>query len=218
MTARIALALICFLLGTLAGISPSSAISASGTSDNVFATSLISDPPVLTAGSTTTGVGDAFTIPISVADAQGLTSFQFDLSFNPSVVQALSFTDIGTNFAAAATAGGGFLTGITGFINNTTGVLSGVADSISGLTTGTGLAPGGSLVNVTFRAAAVGDTELMLNNAFVINGGEPLMGSIGLVSGEVHVVPEPSSLSLMLLAVCGLAIFRWRRSFKRTIP
>ncbi len=74
--------------------------------------------PVLTAGSDTVHVGDVFTIPISIADVAGLTSFQFDLAFNPAIITALSFSDIGTDFEAAATAGGGFLTGITGFIDN----------------------------------------------------------------------------------------------------
>ena len=64
---------------------------------------------------------------LSVSNAAGLTSFQFDLAFTPTIIKALSFTDVGTNFEAAATAGGGFLTGITGFIDNTTGLLSGIA-------------------------------------------------------------------------------------------
>jgi hypothetical protein len=58
MAARIVLVLACFLLGSLAGTGTSRAIP-------------ISDPPpVLTAGSATTNVGDEFTIPISVANTQ----------------------------------------------------------------------------------------------------------------------------------------------------
>jgi hypothetical protein len=95
------------------------------------------------------------------------------LAFNPLVIQALSFTDIGNDFVASATAGGGFLTGITGFTNNTTGVLSGVADSMSGLTTGTGLAPDGTLVDVTFRAVMVGNTQVALDNVFLIDDDVP---------------------------------------------
>jgi hypothetical protein len=78
--------------------------------------------PELTAGSDTVHVGDVFTIPISVANVVGLASFQFDLAFNPTIIRELSFTDVGTDFEAAAIAGGGSLTGITGFVDNATGV------------------------------------------------------------------------------------------------
>lgn len=214
MIARTVLALACFLVGSLAETSTSGATTASGTSSStLFTAALPTDPPppVLTAGSATVAsVGDVFTVPISIANAQGLTSFQFDLDFNPSIIQALSFTDIGTDFAKAASSGGGSLTGITGFTNNTTGVLSGVADSMSGLITGTGLAPSGVLADVTFKAVTVGSTTLALNNAFLTDAGVPLNGNFTLINGQVT-VPEPSSLILLSVAVGGLGFVRWRR-------
>jgi Cohesin domain len=213
MIGRTILALTCFLLGILAETSTSGATNASGASSSTpFAAALPTDPPAptLTAGSATTSVGDVFTVPISIANAQGLTSFQFDLDFNPSVIQAVSFTDIGTDFAKAATAGGGFLTGITGFTNNTTGVLSGIADSMSGLTTGPGLTPSGVLVDITFKAVTVGNTTLAFNNAFLTDGEVPLNGNFTLVNGSVKVL-EPSSLILLSVAVSGLGLVRWRR-------
>jgi hypothetical protein len=71
--------------------------------------------PVITAGSATANAGDTFTVAISVADASDLRAFQFDLSYDSSILSLLSFTDAGTDFEAAATAGGGSLTGVTGF-------------------------------------------------------------------------------------------------------
>jgi len=65
---RIATALACLLLSELILSSPTTAVPL---------------PPVLTSGSETVNVGDVFTIPISIADTDGLTSFQFDLAFNP---------------------------------------------------------------------------------------------------------------------------------------
>lgn len=162
-------------------------------------------PPVLTAGSSTVNVGDVFVIPISISDAQGLTAFQFDLAFNPTFVKALSFTDMGTDFATAASNGGGSLTGITGFIDNTTGVLSGVADLMSGLITGTGLTPSGVLVDVDFQALAIGTSSLVLSNAFLIDNGVPLSTSnLVLQNGQVRGVPEPSTLVLLSFALGGL--------------
>jgi cohesin domain-containing protein/PEP-CTERM motif-containing protein len=164
---------------------------------------------VLTAGSDTVHVGDVFAIPISVANVAGLTSFQFDLAFNPAVIKALSLTDTGTDFETAATAGGGALTGITGFIDNATGLLSGAADSISGLVTGNGLTPGGALVDIQFQALAVGISPLTLSNAFLTDNGVPLSSANGdflLQNGQVTVigpaaVPEPDTLLLLGLAI-----------------
>lgn len=85
--------------------------------------------PTLSAGSDTVFVGDTFSIPISIANASGLTSFQFDLGFDHTLLRAVSFDDSATDFATAVGSGGS-LTGITGFIDNTTGILSGVADSM----------------------------------------------------------------------------------------
>jgi len=218
---RTILALSCFLLGNLTETSTAGATTASGSSgDALFTAALPSDdppPPVLSGGTTTASVGDVFTVPISIANVQGLTSFQFDLTFNPSVIQALGFTDIGTDFASAASSGGGVLTGITGFIDNTTGVLSGVADSMSG--PATGLTPSGVLVDATFQAVAIGTTALALNNAFLTDNRVPLSSANGdfvVQNGQVAVgqaaVPEPSSLILVSFAVGGLGILRWRRA------
>jgi uncharacterized protein DUF1566/cohesin domain-containing protein/PEP-CTERM motif-containing protein len=210
MIGRIAVSAICFVLGALAAPSPSRA----------------APLPVLTAGSDTVHVGDVFTIPISIANVAGLTSFQFDLAFNPTIIKALSFTDIGTDFEAAATAGGGFLTGITGFIDNTTGLLSGVADSISGLVTGNGLTPSGVIVDIEFQALMVGISPLTLSNAFLTDNGVPLSSANGdflIHNGQVTVigpaaVPEPGTLLLLSLALAFVfCIHGGRRTMKTSM-
>jgi Protein of unknown function (DUF1566) len=110
----------------------------------------------------------------SIANVAGLTSFQFDLAFDPTIITALAFTDIGTDFDMAASTGGGSLTGITGFVDNTTGLLSGIADSIGGLITGNGLTPSGVLVDIDYQGLAPGISLLMLSNAFLTDNGVPL--------------------------------------------
>src|SRR5207302_7797750 len=49
--------------------------------------------PIVTAGSGVVNVGDIFTIPISITAATDLTSWQFDLSFDQTILQANSVTE-----------------------------------------------------------------------------------------------------------------------------
>ncbi len=170
---------------------------------------------MLSAGSATVNVGDMVTIPISITGAAGLTSFQFDLAFTPSIVEVLSFDDTGTDFATTAISQGGNLTGITGFIDNTGGLLSGVADSMSGIS-GSGLTPAGVLVDITFDALSPGISQLILSNAFLTDGDVPLSSANGdfvLQNGEITVsgtaaVPEPGTVLLLVAALGTVWLLR----------
>jgi hypothetical protein len=53
----------------------------------------VAEATTISAPFVTVGVGDTFTIPMSIADAVDLTSWQFDLSFKPSVVHANSVSE-----------------------------------------------------------------------------------------------------------------------------
>lgn len=187
MVSRVGLLLAFMVLGTIVAREPSRA------------------SPVMTASSAAVKVGDVFTIPISIANTSSLTSFQFDLAFDPSIVEALGFTDVGTDFETAALSAGGSLTGITGFIDNPDGLLSGVADSMSGIL-GPGLAPSGVLVNIDFKALSSGLSVFALANAFLIDDEAPLSSANGdflLQNGQVVAFPEPNTLLLLGLAVLG---------------
>lgn len=142
-------------------------------------------------------VGDTFTVSVRIADAVDLKSFQFDLAYDPLVLEAVGFSDLGTDFESAAIAGGGSLTGITGFM--LPGVLSGVADSMSGVLDG--LNGNGVLATIEFRAIGLGVSPLALSSAFL--DFLPL-DDAALVSGSVS-VPEPAAFWLVMLALAALA-------------
>jgi hypothetical protein len=90
---------------------------------------------------------------------------------------------------------------------------------LSGLS-GTGLTPGGVLVDIDFQALAVGTSPLVLSpaTAHLTDNGVSLAsanGDLSVQNGQATVlqaaVPEPSSLILLSVAVGGLGILRWRR-------
>ena len=73
--------------------------------------------PVVTAGSATVEVGDTFTIPISIADAVELQSWQFDLAFDPALLSATAVTE-GPFLSQSGASSTLFISGV---IDNTTG-------------------------------------------------------------------------------------------------
>ena len=208
MVRRIIFGIACCLLGIAAGTEPLRAA------------------VMLSAGSATVSVGDVVTIPISIAGATGLNSFQFDLAFTPSIVTVLSFDDSSTDFATAATSQGGALTGMTGFIDDMRGLLSGPADSMSGVL-GAGLTGSGVLADVEFQALSPGTSPLNLSNVFLTDGGVPLSspnGDFSLQNGEIIVegtvpIPEPSALPVVITALVVLGLLHrcrghCRRAFR----
>lgn len=178
-----------------------------------FVFSGVVNAAVISAGTITVDVGDTFTIPVSIAGATDLQAFQFDLSYDSFLLSVVSFTDLGTDFENAATAGGGFLTGITGF-DLPPGTLSGVADSMSGASSG--LTGAGVLVNIDFTALDAGTSALMLSNVFLDwqdSGFDIAAGSVCVRAspqdcGGGSPAPEPGTLALLAAGLAAAGVRR----------
>jgi len=172
--------------------------------------------PIVTAGSATVNVGDPFTISISITDAVELTSWQFDLSFDPTILSATAVTD-GPFLSESGTKSTVFTAGA---IDNSTGQITLVADLLVDLPPG----PSGSgvLADIEFHALAPGVLLLTFANVFL-----DLFDSGFLIrDGEVTVraavaVPQPSMLTLVsvglgawsvLVAMAGAR--RWCRDHR----
>jgi hypothetical protein len=173
----------------------------------VLAPTLVEAVPEISAPFLTEGVGDTFTIPVSITGATDLTSWQFDLAFNPTIVTANSVTEGPFMSAFGATL---FIPGV---IDNGTGLISLVADSFIDLSPN----PSGSgvLADIGFTALAPGVSPLTFSNVFLnlSNSGFDIgNGQVTVTGTQPPAVPEPTTL--MLLA-SGLALFGMRRLARR---
>ena len=168
--------------------------------------------PIVTAGSATVNVGDTFTIPISIIDAVDLTSFQFDLSFNASILQVTATGVTESPFFTQADV----TVFVPGIVDNTNGQILGVSDTLTFQSPVNG---SGVLVNIEFQAIAPGISPLTLSNVFLnlsdsgvtVTNGEvcvtsPTAPACG-PEGPVPQVPEPSTVVLLMT---GLAVLTWR--------
>lgn len=158
--------------------------------------------PVVSAPFVTVGVGDTFTIPISITDAVDLTSWQFDLAFNPAIVQANT---------AGATAGallpGDWFFTSPGIIDNTNGDILGVSAF------GSAFSGSGVIADVEFTALSPGVSPLTFSNVFLnlLDSGFEIDNGQITVTGTAA-VPEPATLMLL---TSGLGLLGMRRLARR---
>ena len=177
-------------------------------SGQVWGSTVVSVQP----GMTTVQPGSTFTLSIDVANVTDLGDFQFDLFFNPSVLQAS-----GVSEGSFLGSGGETTLFIPGTIDNLGGVVAATADALIG--PGPGPDGSGELAIIQFTALGGGSTAISLGNLILqtSNGDDvPFTISNGrVVVGNGATVPEPAS-GVLLLA--GLAAAFQRRSHRKLQP
>ncbi|MYA68970.1 hypothetical protein F4009_07545 [Candidatus Poribacteria bacterium] len=100
-------------------------------------------------------VGDTFTLHFNAEDVTNLAGWQFDITFNPDILEAVDVIE--GDFLKV---GGTNTFFQTGNIDNTTGQISG----FNGARFGSGVTGTGTLLSVKFSAKAFGESKLTLSN------------------------------------------------------
>lgn len=152
--------------------------------------------------------GQTFLVDIRISGAVDLYAFQFDLGFDPNFVSANAVTE-GTFLSS-----GGSTLFIDGTIDNAAGTISDVANALNGAVPGVDGA--GVLATVSFTASHAGFSNLTFFNPIFVDSNQVDVSVGGVapagvtVTGQLVVVPEPSSTCLIFAALAGLAITRRR--------
>ena len=149
--------------------------------------------PTISAGSATVGVGDTFTIQVSISGAEGLSTWQFDLAFDPMILKANSVSEGDLPLLSA------------GAINNDSGLINVISGSFMDADLKELFE--GVLAVIEFEALAAGTSPLTLLDVQLGFG----QTTADLEDGSVTVntqIPEPGTLALVALATGGFALRR----------
>ena len=146
--------------------------------------------------------GDFFTADIKIIpQGANIAGWEFDLVFNPGLVQVISVTE--EDFLKEDEASTLFLAGT---INNIEGKLVGVTSAIT--TPGKSVKKPGIAATIHLKALQVPGTSPLLLQSVTIGdaNGAPLPVSIN--SGEVVLIPEIASIGLLASGLIGLIVIK----------
>ncbi len=140
----------------------------------------------------------SWTVPVTISNVSDLFGYEFDLAFNPAILQLETIQE----GAFLGTAGGTSF--VPGFIDNLAGTASFTGGSLSGF--GPGANGNGVLANFTFQAVSAGASPLTLSNVFLLDSNFNEIPAI-VVDGSVDATtPEPMTGGWWLFALCTIVI------------
>jgi hypothetical protein len=172
-------ALLCLSLAVLA------------TSQNALADSAIS------IGSIAVGPGATFTLPVEITGGLDVYAYQFDISYDPAVLQMV------------ANNGGSFLSSqgstifIPGTIDNTSGLASFIAETLVG--PGPGASGAGTLATLDFSSLGPGSSTIGLSNVVLLDSTFADIPFTVQAGSVVVATPEPEFWLLLSCDLLGVA-------------
>jgi hypothetical protein len=151
--------------------------------------------------------GQSFSLDVRISDITDLFTLQFDLTFTPGVLSALSIAE------GPFLPSGGATFFISGIIDNVGGTIATTGDSLIGAIAGVN--GSGTLATISFQALALGTSPITLSNVMLLDSN---LGDITarLTDGTVNItaIPEPSTFFLIAIGLLGY-LYSDRRKRKR---
>ncbi|HWX79440.1 MAG TPA: cohesin domain-containing protein [Steroidobacteraceae bacterium] len=183
---------------------------------SVFVGSLANAQAVISIDPTTqtASTGNVVTVDVGISNVSDLYGYQFDLAFNPSILQAVSSSE----GPFLATGGSTFF--IPGTNDNLGGTVFATANTL--LTAVSGVNGSGELAVFTFDAIGAGTSTLAIQNETLLNSSINVISDLtktGFVTVSSPTVAAPeidpaSTMSALTLLMGGLAVLRNRRTNK----
>lgn len=167
----------------------------------------------------TTTSGSVVTVDVSISNVSDLYGYQFDLTFNPSVLRAVSSSE------GSFLPSGGSTFFISGTNDNVGGTVSANADTL--LTAINGVSGMGELAVFTFDAIGTGTSALGLRNETLLDSGLNVIsdtittGSVTVSSGtfaapEIDPAIATSAFALLLGVLAVLRASRASAGARKT--
>jgi hypothetical protein len=168
---------------------------------------ILADPvlSVVPASGSNVNVGTTISYDINISNVTDLFAFQFDLTFNPTIVSAVSIAE------GSFLSSGGATFPVPGVIDNIGGTITTNADTLIGPS---GVSGSGTLAILTLQGVAAGSSNISLANAILLDSTASPISNVSLQSGSITVngtvaTPEPGSLLLLFVGMaasifCGL--------------
>jgi hypothetical protein len=153
-------------------------------------------------GSETAVVGSTFTVPVNISSVSDLYDYEFDLSFDPSILQLTGVTE------GPFLPSGGTTFFFPGFTTNAAGTVTFVVDTLIGPIPG--VSGAGVLANLQFQAISTGTSALTLSSVILqdsLGNDIPFTTAAGSV---ISAVPEPAVLWPVGALLCTLVALRRR--------
>lgn len=145
--------------------------------------------------------GSQFSVDLVGSGLADLYAYQFSVTFDPAVLHVLAVTEGGFLPSGGPT----FFDG--GTIDNATGKLSFAFDTL--ISSISGVSGSGVLAHLDFAAVGAGTSTVGLTDVLALDS---LLNEIGVTAQPIAlVVPEPATVSLILLAG-GALVLRRRRA------
>lgn len=174
--------------------------------------------PIVTIGSATVISLDTFTIHFSISDAVDLASWQFDLAFNPAILEVTAASVSESAFFTQ----GDITVFVPGVVDNAQGAVLGASDALIFQAPVNG---SGMLGFVEFKAIGTGVSSLTLSNVFLnlldsgfsASNGSVCVNAPTAPTCQPHTVPEPGTLALVAIG-CWFAGLTTKRRMRHSTP